>query len=61
MKTRTTYEWKFVEAVEKVDDAVAMFARGGRGVVVRNRALKEDDQRSRFLELARSSMKDSRS
>jgi hypothetical protein len=51
---------KIVEAVEEVDDAVAIFARVGEGVVVRNRAFKEDGQRNRFLDLARSSMNELR-
>jgi YcxB-like protein len=60
MNTQIIYEWKIVEAVEEIDDAVAIFARGGGGVVIRNRAFKTDDQRSRFLELARSSVKELR-
>jgi hypothetical protein len=54
MNKQTIYEWKIVEAVEEVEDAVTIFARVGEGVVVRNRAFKEDGQRSQFLELARS-------
>jgi len=60
MNTQTIYEWKIVEAVEESDDAVIIFARGSGGVVVRNRVFKEEGQRSRFLELARSSMRESR-
>ena len=61
MNKQTIFEWKIVEAVEEVDDAVIIFARVGEGVVVRNRAFKEDGQRNRFLELARSSVNESHS
>jgi YcxB-like protein len=54
------YEWKIVEAVEEVDDTVTIYAQDGGGVVIRNRAFKTEDQRSRFLELARSGVNESR-
>jgi hypothetical protein len=61
MNKQIIFEWKIVEAVEEVDDAGAIFTRVGEGVVVRNRAFKEGGQRCRFLDLARSSVKESRS
>jgi YcxB-like protein len=61
MNKQTIYEWKIVEAVEEAGDAVTIFARDGGGVVVQNRAFKADSQRSQFLELARSSVKELRS
>jgi hypothetical protein len=58
---QSIYEWKAVEAVEDVDGAVAIFTRDGGGVVIRNRAFRENGECSRFLELARSSLRESRS
>jgi YcxB-like protein len=60
MNKQIIYEWKIVEAVEEVDDTVTIYARDGGGVVIRNRAFKTEDQRSRFLELARSGVNESR-
>jgi hypothetical protein len=61
MNKQSIYEWKTVEAVEDVDDSIAIFTRDGGGVVVRNRAFETHDERGRFLELARSGVKESRS
>ena len=44
MDTQTIYEWKIVEAVEEVDDAVIIFARGGGGLA---KGRKEGDGNSR--------------
>jgi len=60
MNKQTIYDWKIVEAVEEGDDAITIFTRDGGGVVVRNRAFKADDQRSQFLELARSGVRELR-
>jgi hypothetical protein len=56
MNKQIIYEWKLVEAIEEMDDSVTIFARYGEGVVVRNRAFKAENERNRFLEIARSSV-----
>jgi len=60
MDKQTIYEWKSLEAMEETADSVDIFSRDGGGVVVRNRAFSSETDRSRFIELVRSGLSDSR-
>jgi hypothetical protein len=61
MDKQTIYEWKSLEAMEETADSVDIFSRDGGGVVVRNRAFSSEADRSRFIELVRSGLSESRS
>jgi hypothetical protein len=61
MNKQIIYEWKCVESIEETDDDIAIFTRDGGGVVVRNRAFKLNGEYNRFLELARSRIRESHS
>lgn len=53
MNRQTLFEWASVEEVKETSDSVDIFTREGSGVVVRNRAFSSPEDRSRFIELAR--------
>ena len=61
MDKQTIYEWKSLEAVEETADSVDIFSRDGGGAVVRNRAFSSETDRSKFIELLRSGLSESRS
>jgi hypothetical protein len=61
MDKQIIYEWKSLEAVEETADSVDIFSRDGGGAVVRNRAFSSETDRSKFIELLRSGLSESRS
>jgi hypothetical protein len=56
MSRQVLHEWPSVVEIKETPDSVDIFTRDGLGVIVRNRAFATPDERSRFIELAKSSL-----
>ena len=54
------YEWKWVKSIEEAGAAVMVIGQDC-SVAIRNRAFNTSDERNRFIELARSHLKEPRS
>jgi len=61
MNKQIIYEWKSLDALEETPESVDIFSRDGGGVIVRNRAFTTVADRSKFVELVRSNLAESRS
>lgn len=61
MDMQIIYEWPSLEAIEETTDSVDIVTLDGGGVVVRNRAFASENERMKFIEVARSRLMESRS
>lgn len=48
------FPWSSVEEIQDTNDSVDIFTREGGGVIVRNRAFHSPEERTRFVQMARS-------